>query len=65
MLKIRELNNAFKTELRSRIYRINTELRDANMQHDCVDIRVPAAYAGNRAFSINMPIEHDGRDCRR
>lgn len=57
MLKIRELN-AFKTELRSRIYRINTELHDANMQHDCIDIRVLAAYAGNLAFSINMPIEH-------
>lgn len=32
---------------------MSTELRDANMQHDCIDARVPTAYAGNRAFSTN------------
>lgn len=32
---------------------MSTELRDANMQRGCIDARVPAAYAGNRAFSTN------------
>jgi len=34
---------------------MSAELRDANMQRDCIDARV--AYSGNRLAP--MPIEHD------